>query len=422
MRPGRMTKPGVARPKVREPQRAQAAFRFEMPEDLLPPEHPARLLWTVLGTFDLSAFLADVRSAEHAAGRSELSPRMKLTLWLYAISRGIGSAREIAASLATDLAFQWIVGDLTIGHHALSAFRAEHGPAIDALFTDVVAELLHRGLIDLDVMAQDGTRVRAAASAPSFRTYGSLLECREQAALHLKAVLAQADDPALTKAQKARREAAARDFQARVEAAIVACKAQREAHPEAVARGSTTDAEARVMKMADGGFRPALNVQYGVVGDKMGGPRTIVGVRVTNVGSDLGSLVPMVEQVHARTDQWPRAVVADSNHARHDELAALLAQGIAPIVAAPKPRRGRPPGPQANRSPPITTWRALLASPEGKDVARQRGALSELANARQKGSQGLVQFLVRGVPKALNVALLGALSVNLLQHATDLLR
>src|SRR5262245_11121867 len=88
-----MSKPGVARPKVREPQRAQAAFRFEMPEDLLPPEHPARLLWTVLGTFDLSPFLADVRSAEHAAGRHELSPRMKLTLWLYALSRGLGSAR-----------------------------------------------------------------------------------------------------------------------------------------------------------------------------------------------------------------------------------------------------------------------------------------------------------------------------------------
>jgi transposase len=416
-----MSKPGVARPKVREPQRAQAAFRFEMPEDLLPPEHPARLLWTVLGTFDLSPFLADVRSAEGAEGRSEISPRMKLTLWLYAISRGIGSAREIAAQLRTDLAFRWVVGDVTIGHHALSEFRAEHGAAIDALFTDVVAELLHRGLIDLDVMAQDGTRVRAAAGAPSFRTYGSLLECREQAALHLKAVLAQADDPELTKAQKARREAAARDFQRRVEAAIAACKAQREAHPEAVARGSTTDADARVMKMADGGFRPALNVQYGVVGAKLGGPRTIVGVRVTNVGSDYGSLVPMVEQVEQRTGAVPTAVVADSNHAQHGEIAALLARGITPVVAAPKPRRGRPPGPHADRSLPVTAWRAILASPDGKDLARQRGALSELANARQKGRQGLRQFLVRGLTKTLNVALLGALSANLLQHAAALL-
>jgi transposase len=416
-----MTKPGVARPKVREPQRTQSTFRFEIPEDLLPPEHPARLLWNVLGTLDLSAFLAETRTAQHCAGRSELSPRMKLTLWLYALSIGVGSARRIADLILSDVAFRGVVGDLTVGHHCLSEFRAEHGEALDALFTDVVSQLMHRGLIDLSVMAQDGTRVRASAGAASFRTYGSLLECREQAALHLKAVLAQADDPSLTRAQKARREAAAKDFQRRVEEAIAACKAQREAHPESVARGSTTDAEARVMKMADGGFRPGFNVQFGVVGDKMGGPRTIVGVQVTNVGSDLGSVVPMVEQVERRTGVRPGAVVADSNHAKHDDIKALQARNIRPVIAAPKPRKGQKAGTQADASPEIARWRDLLGSEEGKEIARMRGGLSELANARQKGQQGLTQLLVRGAPKVLNVALLGALSANLLQHALKLL-
>jgi transposase len=416
-----MTKPGVARPKVREPQRTQSTLRFEIPEDLLPPEHPARLLWNVLGTLDLSAFLADTRTAQHCAGRSELSPRMKLTLWLYALSIGVGSARRIADLILSDVAFRWVVGDLTVGHHCLSQFRAEHGAALDALFTDVVSQLMHRGLIDLSVVAQDGTRVRAAAGAASFRTYGSLLECREQAALHLKAVLAQAEDPSLTRAQKARSEAAAKGFQRRVQEAIEACKAQREAHPESVARGSTTDAEARVMKMADGGFRPGYNVQFGVVGDKMGGPRTIVGVRVTNVGSDLGSVVPMVEQVERRTGVRPGAVVADSNHAKHDDIKALQARNIRPVIAAPKPRKGQKPGTQADASPEIARWRELLGSEEGKEIARMRGGLSELANARQKGQQGLTQLLVRGAPKVLNVALLGALSANLLQHALKLL-
>ncbi|MBK8695655.1 MAG: transposase [Deltaproteobacteria bacterium] len=138
-----MTKPGVARPKVREPQRTQSSFRIEIPEDLLTPEHPARLLWNVLGTLDLSAFLADTRTAQHCAGRSELSPRMKLTLWLYALSIGVGSAREIGGLIHSDVAFRWIVGDLTVGHHCLSQFRAEHGAALDALFTDVVSQLMH---------------------------------------------------------------------------------------------------------------------------------------------------------------------------------------------------------------------------------------------------------------------------------------
>lgn len=415
-----MTKPGVAYPKVREPQRAQSSFHFEVTEDLLPAEHPARLLWDVLGRFDLAPFFARTQSAEGVAGRSVLSPRMKLTLWLYGIADGVGSAREIAQRTTTEVAYRWIVGDLSIGHHALSEFRAEHGEAFDALFTDVVPQLLHRGLIDLAVMGQDGTRVRAAASAPSFRSWGSLLQCREQAALHLKAVLAQADDPELTRAQKARRVAAAQDFQRRVEDAIAACKSQREEHPESVARGSTTDGDARVMKMADGGFRPAYNVQYGVVGDKMGGPRTIVGVRVTNLGSDLGSLVPMLAQVEQRTGALPGAVVADSNHARHEDLAALLACGVKPIVSVPKPRKGAT-GAQVDRSAPIETWRALMAQEESRELARQRGGLSEFANARQKGPQDVTQVLVRGAAKVFNVIVLGALSANLLQHAAALL-
>lgn len=416
-----MTKPGVAYPKVREPQRAQSSFHFEVTEDLLPKSHPARLLWDVLGEFDLSPFLARTQSAEGVAGRSVLSPRMKLTLWLYAISDGVGSAREIAELTKTDVAYRWIVGDLSIGHHALSEFRAAHLDAFDALFTDVVSHLMHRGLIDMAVMAQDGTRVRAAASAPSFRSWGSLLQCREQATLHLKAVLAQADDPELSKAQKARRVTTARDFSARVEEAIAACKSQREEHPESVARGSTTDGDARVMKMADGGFRPAYNVQYGVVGDKLGGPRTIVGVRVTTVGSDLGSLVPMVAQVEQRAGVLPDAVVADSNHARHEDLAALLACGVKPIVSMPKPRKGASAGQRVDRSAPIEAWRELMGHEESREIARMRGSLSEFANARQKGQQGVTQVLVRGATKVFNVMVLGALSANLLQHAASLL-
>jgi transposase len=415
-----MSKSCVAYPKVREPQRAQSSFHFEMPEDLIPEEHPARLLWTLLGQFDLSPFLAQTESAEGVAGRAVLSPRMKLTLWLYAISDGVGSAREIAERIKSDLAYRWIVGDLTIGHHALSAFRAAHTEAFDTLFTEVVSQLLHRGLIDLAVMGQDGTRVRAAASAPSFRSWGSLLECRQQAALHLKAVLAQADDPELSHAQRARRVAAAKDFQQRVEEAIAACKEQREAHPESVARGSTTDADARVMKMADGGFRPAYNVQYAVVGDKMGGPRTIVSVRVSTIGSDQGSLMPMVAQVEQRLRALPEALIADSGHAKHEDIAMVMACGIKPIVSPPRSPKGAT-GTSVNRAPAIEQWRAQMTSEESKDLKRQRGALSELVNAQQKGNQGVTQVLVRGATKVLNVMILGAISTNLLQHATSLL-
>ena len=268
--------PPVAKGRVRteEPQRRQGEIRFELPEEMLEASHPARLIWAVLGTLNLALFSKDAKALEGGAGRSVKSPRMLLTLWLYAISRGIGSAREIARLTSTDLAYQWICGGLDVSHHSLSSFRARRGKALDQLMTDVLASLLHKGLLSLELVAQDGTRTRAAASAPSFRTLGSLAQCREQAELHLKAVLADADNPEHTRAQHARREAAARDFKNRVDAAIATAQelqTERSASDKP-ARASTTDDEARVMKMGDGGFRPAYNVRYAVAGSRLGGP------------------------------------------------------------------------------------------------------------------------------------------------------
>ena len=190
------------KPRVVEPSRRQGVMRFEMPEDVVPADHPVRVMDRVVGTLDLTGFTAEAKAFEGEAGRSSLSPRMQLTLWLYAISHGIGSAREIARLTTSEDAFRWIVGDLKVSHHTLSSFRVGHEQALDQLMTDVLAGLMHKGLLSLDLVAQDGTRVRASASAPSFRTYGSLQECRRQAELHLKAVLADADNPERTRAQQ----------------------------------------------------------------------------------------------------------------------------------------------------------------------------------------------------------------------------
>jgi transposase len=186
------------RPRVAEPQRKQAVIRFELPEETLPPTHRARVLWEVVGTLDLGKFMRGVKAVEGTVGRKTLSPRMKLVLWLYAISTGVGSAREIARLVRGDDAYRWIVGDLEVGHDTLSSFRVDHGAALDELMTDILASLMHKGVLSLDLVAQDGIRIRAAATAPSFRRYESLLECREQAMLHLQATIAQVDDPELT--------------------------------------------------------------------------------------------------------------------------------------------------------------------------------------------------------------------------------
>ena len=418
-----MTTPGAPKVRLAEPDRQRPVPTPVCFDDLVPAEHPARVLWAVLGTLDLARFTDGITAVEGHAGRALLSPRMLLTLWLFAITEGVGSARKIARLTRRDAPYRWIVSNVHVSHDTLSAFRRMHGGALDALFTDVVATLVHKGLLSLDLVSQDGTRTRAAASAPSFRTFGSLLRCREQAALHLKAVLAAADDEDYSKAQHARREAAAKDYQARVEAAIETVKElQADRGPKAApARASTTDAEARVMKMGDGGFRPALNVQYAVAGSGLGGPRAVVGVSVTSMGSDMGSLTPMVEQIQQRTGAYPKTLLADGGHENHADIVRTEQHGVA--VVMPPSERAKPIEKlrAEGAAPELIAWRERMETPEAKEQYRARASLCELNNAHQKSHHGIAQVLVRGVAKTTCVILMGAIATNLMQFGSALL-
>jgi transposase len=416
-------KAGVGKPRIEEPQRVQGEMRFEFPEDALEPSHTARMIWNLLGLMDLSAFSKGCESVEGAAGRSLKSPRMLLALWLYALSQAVGSAREIARLVRSDLAYRWIAGNVDVSHQKLSQFRVGYGEALNELMTNILATLMNQGLLSLVVVAQDGTRIRAAASAPSFRTYGSLLQCREQAKLHVKAVLAAADDPEYTRAQHAARAVAARDYQERVEAAIATVmELQSHRSPsDSPARASTTDAEARVMKMGDGGFRPGYNVQYAVAGSAMGGPRTIVGVNVTNLGSDMGSMAPMVEQIEERTGQRPAALLADGGHAKNDDIAATRRMGVDVIVPPAETAKTIEEIKAEGADTEVIAWRERMETDEARQLYRGRAGLAELANAHQKTHHGITQVLVRGAAKVTCVILLNAIASNLLQHASHLL-
>ena len=414
---------GGGKARTEEPHRAQGEMRFEFPEEALEPSHPARVIWNVLGKTELAAFSKGCESVQGAAGRSLKSPRMLLVLWLYALTQAVGSAREIARLVGSDLAYRWIAGNVDISHQKLSQFRVGHGEALNELMTNILGTLMNQGLLQLAVVAQDGTRTRAAATAPSFRTYGSLLQCREQAKLHIKAVLAAAEDPEYTRAQHAARAAAAKDYQERVEAAITTVTElqKHRSKSDAPARASVTDPEARVMKMGDGGFRPAYNVQYAVAGSEMGGPRTIVGVNVSNVGSDMGSMAPMVEQIEERTGQTPVVLLADGGHAKAEDIATTRRMGVDVIVPPAENAKTIEQLKAEGADPEVIAWRERMATDEAKRLYRARAGLVELANAHQKSHHGITQVLVRGLAKVTCVILLNAIASNILQHGTRLL-
>jgi hypothetical protein len=209
------------------------------------------------------------------------------------------------------------------------------------------------------------------------------------------------------------RIAAALDYERRVEAALTTVQALRDEGKEDP-RASTTDADARVMKMPDGGFRPGYNIQLATAGSELGGPRTIVGLLVTNTGSDMGSVTPMLENIKARTGTLPRQLLADANHAKHSCIEASTRAGVEPIIAIPKgeQRATKPVSPEAE------AWRERMKMDQGKRAYRARAALCELSNAHLKCHHGTAAVLVRGLPKVTCVALLGAIAANVLAHAT----
>ena len=146
-------------------------------------------------------------------------------------------------------------------YHTLADFRVKHAEFLEQMMVDGVAALMAEGLVNLDRIAQDGVRVRASAGAASFRRVPTLEECLEQAKEQVETLRKEleSDPAASSKRVQAARERAAQDRQERVEAALEQAKKIRESKPEKEkekARASTTDHEARVMKMGDGGFRP----------------------------------------------------------------------------------------------------------------------------------------------------------------------
>jgi hypothetical protein len=410
--------------RIREPQRCGQEVIFRVWEDSLPPKHPARLIWEVLGRMNLDAFVCGARVQPDQAGRSLVSRRMVLALWGYAFTRGIIHAREIARLLKdNDIGFRWIAADLNVNHSLLSDFLRANGPAIESLFTDVLGALMHQGLLFLTdhVVAQDGTRLQANAGAGSFRAPAALEECRQQAELQLKAILARMDDPPLTERQQAARERGAKEVLSRVLLASkiagelqerrIASKDKRQQASQA--RASVTDPEARFMKMPNGGFAPGYNLQLAVVGSPMGGAVAVIGLRVVDLGTDKGSLLYMRDEVQRRTGRLIPSVLVDSDHLTLQELREACDEKLQVISCVPEKwtRMG---------DPVIDSWTSEMRQEPFKTAYRARKSLVERVNCVFKDTFGIRRVPVRGLRYVLGFCTLAGLMFNIVQFGSAL--
>lgn len=420
-------KPGVeaavGRPRFREPARDQIELRAVDLDSLLGPEHPARVIWSYVERLDLSALEAAVKAREGRPGHPAISPRLQLALWLYAAKDGVGSARALARLCEQHDAYRWLCGGVSVNPHTLSDFRVGQGALLDRLLTENVAALLAAGVIDLRSLAQDGIRVRASAGAGSFRRRHRLKE-HLAAARDLVTRLKREvdDDPAASSRRAAKaRERAARERQARVEAALKTLdevEAQRQRRRETTGknekkkepRASSTDAQARVMKMADGGFRPAYNVQV----ISTAGEPIVVDVEPVTTGSDRGLLRPGLERAQRRLGRLPERYLADGGFAAADAIEWAHGQNVEVYCAPSNSKHGTDPyAPRRDDGPGVRAWRQRMASDAGQAIYKVR-PISECIHAHWRNGK-LWQFTVRGLAKVKAVMLFYALANNILQ-------
>jgi transposase len=385
-------------------------------EALLPADHLARLIWVATGRLDLTAFYAPIIVVIGGPGQAATDPRILTALWLYATSQGVTSARDLNDLCVAHLAYIWLCGGVSMNYHTLSDFRTQHLTALDALLTQVLGCLDYAGLIAYEHTAQDGMRVRASAGAASFRREATLEKCLAAAKAQVAALTAPtaAPEPIDARTQAARERAAAERV-ARLEAALAelpAAQAAKPADKQAEARVSTTDPAARVMKMADGGFRPAYNFEFATDTAH----RVIVGVDVTNAGSDKAEMAPMIPQEQERCAQLPADWLVDGGFVSQAALEAAADQDVRVLAPVPKPKDPTrdPALPLATDSLVIADWRSRMATDEAKATYKLRAATSECVNAQARSRHGLQQLRVRGLLKALAVALWIAITHDLL--------
>ena len=325
------SEPTFEKPKIKEVDRKQMLMRTVEIESLIPEDHEARAIWEFVGKLDLQGFYDDIRSYEGSAGRSCFSPQLLVSIWVYAYTRGVGFAREVARLIEFDPAFQWLTGMTLINYHTLSDFRIDHQEALDQLLIEVLGTLSAEDLITLQRIAHDGTKIKAFARSSSFHREERILE-------HLEAAKQQVEslNESLTPDEiSSRKKRAAEERVKKLELALQELEKLRAvkkgSKEKAEARVSETDPEARIMKQGDGGFAPNYNVQIST--DSKSG--IIVGVGVTQAGNDAKELVPAVERVEENFGKKPEQILVDGGYTNQTNIQKMADLNIDLIASVP---------------------------------------------------------------------------------------
>jgi len=416
--------------RINQADRRQPAFELVDLEALVPDDHRVRSIWSFVEALDLSMFYDRIKARGDAPGRPASDPRVLLALWLYATVEGIGSARALERLCAYHVIYRWICGGVGVNHSLLSAFRIDSGAFLDQLMTRTLAALIEEGLIDLDEVITDGTKVRASASLTSMRRKPRIEQIEADLTARIATLKQEIDsDPAAAERRcKNRQLAAATQRAKRVSAALgkfadreTQAARRAETHPGAAAKSvpdeprvSLSDPDARTMRMADGAVRPCYNVQVATASG------FIVAIKPTDRRNDRGLAPDVLTEVVRRCGAAPRRLLADLGAMTEQDIVGFADSHPAMQVFAPpkacvanaKPAsRVRYERKLAAQPQCLKDWRVRMASEAGKVVYKRRSN-TEHVHAGMKNC-GFDRLPVRGMAKVRTLCLLHAVAHNM---------
>lgn len=418
--------------KINGPIRNQIEMHINSLDMLLPSDHKARDIWEFVDQMDTRACFANIKTFFGKTGRSATSPKILFALWLYSILDGNTSARKLDELCKNHNVYKWLAGGVSINRTMLAEFRAIDPMIFEDLLTSCLAVMLQAGLINDTDFAQDGTRIKANAGFNSYRREEALQALKAEIKAYIKQLNAENIDCTNThaKREKAKEARIANERLSRVEEALKTLEKERDlketngkSYGEPPTdedlknvRASTTDPDVRKMKMGDGGYRLAYNVQFATGLDS----RTIYGVDVVTT-LDPGTSPRMMCKVHSRLEKLCMSPaenwIADAAFSAKEDVnvnAELFPS--CRYFAPPKPRKGIDPKKhRRSDSEAIKKWRDMIGTEEVEDLYKLRCSTAEFSNAQVK-NQGLREFSVRGQFKVKGMAILHAIAQNVSRY------
>jgi transposase len=410
---------GKGRPRIQRANRQQIEMRMAALDSLVPEDHKVRIVWEMAQEYDLSRLYGYIDAIEGEAGRPAIDPLILVALWLYATTEGVGSARELARLCEEHIAYQWILGGVSVNYHTLADFRVNYESELDEILTENVAALMSEGIVSLDRTAQDGIRVRASAGSGSFRRQARLETFLIEAEEEVKALkeMGENNKDGFDQRRLSAQKRASEERVGRVKKALEEVKKVKETKARShknkakqkEARVSTTDPDARIMKMADGGFRAAYNGQFSVdVGSGI-----VVGVDAVNQ-VDQGQMIPMLDQIDRRYHRLPKEHLVDGGFVTNSDMQEASKRNVqiyAPLVEEDLEKSNLH-QPYKLETPIVQAWQERMNSSQGKEIYKQRASSIEWVNALAR-KRGLHQFGIRGKQKVKCALLWFALVHNL---------